>query len=177
MDPYLRELIQLVPPPSDPQNAKGDWKQLESDLGLTFPDDYKQYIKEYGSGTLCALFEIGSPFRLESHYKKAVKDAWSSWAGIYHGWGDVPESEIPFPIYPKIPGLLPWGTYGDVDVLVLKQAKIPGSLSVTLKTRRLSDSPRSLGDHRIRAGHVRLLRPSLFARPRRIGASGLRHLA
>jgi hypothetical protein len=70
MDSYLREFIQLVPPPSEPQNANGNWKQLESDLGLTFPDDYKQYITAYGGGTLCALFEIGSPFGLESHYKK-----------------------------------------------------------------------------------------------------------
>jgi hypothetical protein len=31
--------------------------------------------------------------------------------------GGIPESEIPFPLYPHVPGLLPWGTYGDVDVL------------------------------------------------------------
>jgi hypothetical protein len=117
MDPCLQELLQLVTPPSEPQNAKGDWKRLESDLGLTLPSDYKQYIEEYGGGVLCTLFEIQSPFGLEAHYKSSIKDAWRSWAGIYHGWGDVPESELPFPIYPKVPGLLPWGTYGDVDVL------------------------------------------------------------
>jgi len=117
MDTYLQELLQLVGPPSEPQNAKGDWKRLETDLGLTLPDDYKQYIEEYGGGRLCSLFEITSPFGLEAHYKKSVKDAWRSWAGIYHCWGDVPESELPFPIYPKVPGLLPWGTYGDVDVI------------------------------------------------------------
>lgn len=117
MDQYIQELLQLVPPPSDAQDAHGDWKRLESDLGLSLPADYKHYIEEYGSGTLCTLFEIGSPFGLESHYKKSVKDAWHSWAGIYHSWGDVSESELPFPIYPSVPGLLPWGTYGDVDVI------------------------------------------------------------
>lgn len=117
MDPYLQELLRLVPSPSEPKNAKGDWKELENDLGLTLPSDYKDFIEQYGSGTLCSLIAIRSPFGLEAHYKKSIKDAWSSWAGIFHGWGDVPESELPFPVYPRVPGLLPWGTYGDVDVI------------------------------------------------------------
>lgn len=117
MDLCIQELLQLVPPPAEPKNAQGNWRQLESDLGVALPSDYKQYIEAYGSGTLCSLFEIRSPFGLEAHYKTTARDAWSSWAGIFHSWGDVPESKLPFSVYPKLPGLLPWGTYGDVDVI------------------------------------------------------------
>ncbi len=117
MDSLLQELARLVPPPAEPKHAKGDWKSLEQDMGLVLPGDYEEYIELYGSGTMCAYFAIDSPFSLASHYKVTTREGWLKWTGIYHCWGEEPESEVPFPLYPKVPGLLPWGIYGDVDVL------------------------------------------------------------
>jgi hypothetical protein len=62
MHPAVEELRRLVPPPETPNGADGDWGACERDLGLRLPADYKEFISTYGSGTLCRLFEIPSPF-------------------------------------------------------------------------------------------------------------------
>jgi hypothetical protein len=115
MKSSLSELSKLVPPPAEPKDSKGDWVRIEHDLGLTLPDDYKGYIELYGSGVLCSFFSIRSPFMLERQYRVSPREAWIAWAEFFRDWGRETHQEVPFPVYPEIPGLLPWGTYGDVD--------------------------------------------------------------
>jgi hypothetical protein len=116
MHPTIEELRRLVPPPAAPNGAAGDWAACEQELQLRLPEDYKEFISTYGSGTLCGLFEISSPFSSPLLWKTNVRDWWMRWAGIYDCWGEVPRV-LPYPRYPAVPGLLPWATYGDVDVL------------------------------------------------------------
>ena len=108
----IDELQSLVPPPSQPKAAEGDWKALESELGVRFPDDYKSYIQTYGSGTLCTYFYIVSPFELLD----PPRAYWANWASFYKDMAELGEV-IPYPFYPSVPGLFPIGTYGDVDIL------------------------------------------------------------
>src|SRR3954469_21392978 len=103
MDSAFAELLLLVPPPVEPNSATGDWTRIEQDLGFTLPADYKHFITHYGSGRLCTLFEICSPFALEQFYKKTVREAWISWTGVYHCWGEEPEGQIPFPYFRAFP--------------------------------------------------------------------------
>jgi hypothetical protein len=112
----VEELRRLVPPPAQPKGAEGDWGACEEELRLRLPEDYKEFISIYGSGTLCRLFAISSPFSSPQLLKTTVRDWWVNWAGIYDCWGEVPRI-LPYPRYPAVPGLLPWGTYGDVDIL------------------------------------------------------------
>jgi hypothetical protein len=116
MHPAFAELRRLVPPPDEAHNAIGDWAACERELGHPLPDDYKEFISAYGSGILCALFDIPSPFSLTQLGKVAPREWWVQWAGIYDASGETP-TELPYPAYPSIPGLLPWGLYGDVNVL------------------------------------------------------------
>src|SRR4051794_23736409 len=46
----VQELTGLIPPPTSPVDARGDWNSVESALGLKLPTDYKQIIEAYGTG-------------------------------------------------------------------------------------------------------------------------------
>lgn len=46
----LQSLKTIAPPPNVPNEAQGDWEQVESTIGLTLPEDYKNLITEYGTG-------------------------------------------------------------------------------------------------------------------------------
>jgi hypothetical protein len=114
----FEKLCSLVLPPAQPRDASGDWNACEAELGLALPTDYKKYISTYGSGYYSA-FDIPSPFTKVSPWKSgpmSPRQWWLDWAGIYEDWGKTPR-KMPYPAYPSIPGLLPWGIYGDVDVL------------------------------------------------------------
>src|SRR5262249_10794441 len=115
MTSSIQELLSLVPPAPEPKDAKGDWNKVEGDLGLALPEDYKQFITHYGRGTLCNLFWFASPFNCvdpPTRRPVSAREYWTSWAGIYNDWGKT-KRDIPFPVYPTIPGLFPWGIYGD----------------------------------------------------------------
>jgi hypothetical protein len=117
MNSFLRELQILVPPPSDPKNTKGNWSSIEAEMGLVFPDDYKQFIELYGTGTLCSLIEIGSPFLLGETYRMSVREAWIIRTGVYHQHDQFLESPSPYSYYPEIPGLLPCATDSSGDII------------------------------------------------------------
>ena len=119
MSPAMQELLVRVPPPAKPNNASGDWKQVEESLGMVLPDDYKEFINSYGSGTLCSLFSIPSPFniiRFSTKERISPREYWLSWVEIYQDWEQAGR-QIAYPVYPSTPGLFPCGRYGDVDIL------------------------------------------------------------
>src|SRR5262249_19593168 len=109
---FIDELQSLVKHPSSPKAAEGDWMWLEGELGLHLPNDYKAYIQAYGSGTLCNYFYIPSPFESLDPPKRY----WANWASFYNDMAELGEP-VPHPVFPAVPGLLPCGTYGDVDIL------------------------------------------------------------
>ena len=115
MHPAVAELRRLVPPPAHPDGADGDWTACERELQLRLPEDYKEFISAYGSGTLCRSLEILSPFDSPQRWRTTVRGWWENWARIYDCWGDFPRA-LPYPRYPAVPGLLPWGTYCDANV-------------------------------------------------------------
>jgi hypothetical protein len=106
MHPAVAELRCLVPPPAHPDGADGDWTACERELQLRLPDDYKEFISAYGSGTLCRSFEILSPFDSPQRWRTTVRGWWVNWARIYDCWGEFPR-DLPYPPYPAVPGLLP----------------------------------------------------------------------
>lgn len=117
MSPLIGKLLALVPPPARRKNALGDWKEIEREFGLELPQDYKEFIEHYGSGVLCASIRIWSPFEFLKHPKhKGPRRGWIHLTGIYTDWQGKPVG-LPYPVFPEISGLLPWGVYADVDAL------------------------------------------------------------
>jgi hypothetical protein len=117
--PSIADLIRVVPPPKMPLAASGDWSEVEREMGLVFPNDYKEFIANYGAGAFCSYLLIHSPFLFKvPPWTEIVspKVGWTWWSGIYSDW-DPSSPKLKFGVYPEVPGLLPCGLYGDIDVL------------------------------------------------------------
>lgn len=114
---HIDRLLNLVPPHGGSVHTPEEWRELESHMGISFPEDYVQFVNAYGGGIFCSLVAIPDPFRAPPEYGKTTKEWWTSWSGIFTCWGEEPDSILPYPLFPAVPGLLTWGTYSDENVL------------------------------------------------------------
>jgi hypothetical protein len=55
-------LSRILPPPPSPVEANGSWPQVEEALGIKLPDDFKEFIEVYGSGTIGHFLSVLNPF-------------------------------------------------------------------------------------------------------------------
>lgn len=62
LDEAKHRLMARLRPPMFPVGAAGDWKAVETQLGVQLPADYKWYIETYGLGYVCDLLMVISPF-------------------------------------------------------------------------------------------------------------------
>ena len=115
----LRKLLDIIPPPEAPEetgSAKA-WEKIDQRLGVTLPQDYKNFVDHYGTGAFNNHIMLYNPFAsneslnlfhaLETHHKAtemAQLVADSAWTAIH-----------PFELYPAQKGLLPWGTTANYE--------------------------------------------------------------
>lgn len=97
------------------KNKKNSWEEVESKVGITFPEDYKKVIDSYGEGGINEFLWILSPFceneNLNSIEKfKVMKDAYLSMQS------EFPE-QFSFEFYNGKKGLFPWGITDNGDEL------------------------------------------------------------
>lgn len=106
----INELTELVAAPETPKEvpAEPDWKKVEAELGTALPGDYKEFVLTFGTGLLGSFVRVYNPFaasvrtslisasRLDCEILQELKES----------EGD---EEVPFEIFPEVPGLLPWG--------------------------------------------------------------------
>jgi len=105
----IDRLVSLVPPPTVPVDAAGDWRSVETVLGLALPEEFKLLLGHYGVGSFDDITLL-SPF--DSHPKRVFDLV--EHANVLIPWfaelrKDAPE-DFPFPLYPEPGGLLPWAT-------------------------------------------------------------------
>ncbi len=118
MNESLERLFEVCPPPSKPNQppTKSDWDRIESQIAISFPDDYKQILEKYGHGTWQGFWYFFNP---------AVHDDanWFSPEGETTGKLTLPilravrESDreegvhdAEFAIFPETGGMLPWAS-------------------------------------------------------------------
>jgi hypothetical protein len=111
----LEQARNLVPPPERPSFADGDWRAVERALGLRLPADYKGFIRTYGAGHIKGLV-VESPFVWLADGRD-VREVWENWASMYQDFAEYGGVEIPYPIFPALNGLLPFGSLADVNFL------------------------------------------------------------
>jgi hypothetical protein len=97
--------------------------------------DNKQYINTYGSGCVGAFIWPLNPFSKNKYLNlndqvKAQLDALKS---LKMTWGDV---QVPYPLYPKPGGLLPWGLTDNGDVLYWRTVGLPDNWSTVINEAR-----------------------------------------
>jgi len=104
IDSPLSKLTEIVPPPKKPKGVgtAAQWSKAESELGISLPDDYRQFIETYGSGLFAGFYVIYSPGE-KSPYSNLVKRQ-KLMQPIYESHEDRP-----YAVHPERPGLLVWG--------------------------------------------------------------------
>jgi len=109
----IENLISVVPPPSAPEEAYlGPWEAIEADLGTKLPQDYKDFVRLYGSGRFMEFLGVHVPVswspyvRLQSEVREICDTI-----GIVGSADD----NLPYPLWPEPGGLLPFGKtdFGD----------------------------------------------------------------
>jgi hypothetical protein len=104
----IGKLNALVPPPVRPSEAGSleQWRVVEQRLGLALPSDYREFIFAYGTGRFAQFYRVYNPFSASEWMSlfPSVDRVCKAAREIKRDW---PE-DVPYPIYPERPGLLPW---------------------------------------------------------------------
>ena len=105
----------LIPPRNPPDLPPGDgWATLEARMKVSLPEDYKDFIRSYGSGRISNFIWIFNPFSGNENLNLERQiDVQSKVLAELASYGEV----IPYALFPKPGGLLPFGITDNGDVL------------------------------------------------------------
>lgn len=106
----IDELTAFVEIPKTPSEvpAKPNWEKIEKKIGLKLPSDYKNFVITFGSGLLGSFVYVFNPFS-KNEGIELTAGITSLCKTLKQLKAHEGEREVPFPIYPDTPGLLPWG--------------------------------------------------------------------
>lgn len=105
----ISELTVIVPPPAKPVETGNEklWAQLEKQIGPV-PQDYKDYITLYGTGSLGGFVRVYNPF---------ARDEYTDLMCAIVRFGEInthlKQSEgdrFPYPEYPQPGAIVPWAS-------------------------------------------------------------------
>jgi hypothetical protein len=114
----IAKLVTLLPPPAHPRDtgSSNQWLAGEARLQSALPRDYKAYIDMYGTGVIGYLVRPHNPFA-----SAPLFDLFAQIETITHTRRFYAASFgadwCPYPLYPELDGLLPWGNTLDGDTL------------------------------------------------------------
>lgn len=107
----IDELKMIAPPPKLKNGAgsPAQWRQLEEEFALTFPDDYKELIATYGAGRFVNFFGIVNPFYTCTNDIAFAEFIRLRTADMARAKASYPKRAVSLPVYPQKGGLFPWG--------------------------------------------------------------------
>lgn len=175
--PEVTRLKRLLKPPKAPRfvGTPEAWTALEKQLGLTFPEDYGQFVATYGDGAIGSadfadVFRIATPFsaREGNNFEKVMKARLE----LYREERHRAPAATPGPPWPEAGGLLPFGSTSNGDVLYWRTRGAPAAWTVVIQERggdMFFDSGCNLATFLSRAieeeFQARFLLPSYLRRP------------
>jgi len=111
----IANLSRIVAPPEDPRETgeEAGWATVESRLGTALPDDYKEYVRVYGSGTFDDFIVPLNPFSANKHLNLlSGVDGQREAERVKRLNSPKDEKSVvyPFDLFPTKDGLLVWGT-------------------------------------------------------------------
>lgn len=116
-DQLLRQLISRISPPEKPDSVAGTLLSDRLGPGLSLPDDYRLFLDVYGPGWFTEdgypvlwLFDLVSDsnqfMAVGASEQHPVDMLLTTATELHELYPDVYPAA-----YPKVPGLLPWGTF------------------------------------------------------------------
>lgn len=109
------------------------WQNVEKNIGITLPDDYKLFVNTYGEGSIERFLWILNPFSENEHInlEKGVKEILETYSYVRK---DFPEIYT-HPPFPAKGGLLPWGATNNGDDLYWLTKDKPNCWTVVVDDR------------------------------------------
>ncbi len=104
----LSSLTDLLPQPIEPYRSgvPDSWSAVEVQIGTVLPRDYMDFINTYGSGIVCGVLRICSPFSPDAN----VDLSWIEGVlGMYNVMRENAPDPSKIPLFPEARGLLPCG--------------------------------------------------------------------
>lgn len=108
----IGNLIKVVPPPAEPFEAfLGTWELIEGNLGTPLPQDYKDFVRLYGSGYFLEFLRVKVPrsrnpnVRLETYIPRFCRELRAL-------------DDLPHPAWPAEGGMIPFGSTDNGDYLL-----------------------------------------------------------
>jgi hypothetical protein len=111
----IDELKKIVTPPNTPTNngSLEQFAEIEIELGLQFPSDYKELIVTYGDGCWQGFWYLLNPFTKNTNLNLIAQASREGASGydILSAERAEKEMEVSYPhaIWPDENGLFPWG--------------------------------------------------------------------
>ena len=105
----IERLVEAVPPPALPfEPFGGPWEPIEAEIGTALPQDYKDFVRLYGSGNFMQFLGIHVPRAHNRHveFEHRIRTI----CEIFREFEDSP-----YPYWPEPKGLLPFGGSDDGD--------------------------------------------------------------
>ncbi len=129
----IERLIRAIPPPALAAEAyNGPWEPIEAEIGIALPQDYKDFVRLYGSGYFMQFLGIYVPrsknpnVRLERQVRQICD--------IFQQIG-----ELAYPLWPNPGGLLPFGVTDNGDFLFWLTRGLPESWQVVVWDRGMQE--------------------------------------
>ncbi len=124
MHPNVARIIELLPPPEVPKFNKGDWREVEAELGTPLPHDFMDFIEVYGAVGICNVLWLHDPFYFvgKNAYIPLTSKKLSFLEVINEGLEELGSvsggrDNVPFPDFPEPGGLLPCGATNNGDLV------------------------------------------------------------
>jgi hypothetical protein len=135
----IAKLKNIIAPPAEPVDAgePPDWAAIEQHLGICLPPDYKEYIHEYGTGSVGDFIWVFNPFTTNRHLR--LEDQIRTRLDAVKRLESTFGQESPFPLFPKNPGLLPLGATDNGDCLYWLTEGAPQSWPIVVVDSRAPD--------------------------------------
>jgi hypothetical protein len=105
----IQALIKFLPLPDDPfeKGIANEWLNVETAIGISLPNDYKEFINHYGSGSVCDFLYVFNPFsdNIFLNLKLQITERLDALRQLRK----EDSENISHPLFPEPKGLLPWG--------------------------------------------------------------------
>lgn len=95
------------------ERAEYDWAQIEADLGLRLPADYKALAEAFPSGWFRQFVRPRKPAGLVGRPQRLLDEFSARQAATLRRWRAEGQVSFPYPVYPDPGGLLLWGSIRD----------------------------------------------------------------
>lgn len=113
----MKYITDIINPPIIPLEApdRCQWASIETSLNLRLPEDYREFVATYGTGAVDSFLWVLNPFSKNENLNlvSQVDDRLDAQRRFFEESGKI----SPYPLYPSMNGLLPWGVTDNGDVL------------------------------------------------------------